>query len=246
MPVTLPFNPGQVEFQGGMVGVGGLQGLISALGVNAAPLNGSWQYNSIVNAAGVTLSVPQTLGGILVRSGAVTVSDTLPTAALIAAGWPGMALAQQSLLVVANINTGTLTIVTAAGITLAGVTTIPAASVRFYSMIVTAAAVNIIGLSYANGVVTLTTNAPHGLAAGGNAIVANLSNAGFTGTFVIATIPNAYQLTYALTVAVAFGGATPNANIPLASAQAPGLLNTAPTMTFQGAFAWPTTAAVTV
>ena len=237
-PVTLPFNPGQIEFDGALPGVGGLQGLISALQQNAAPNYGNTGFSPLSNAAGVTMTAAQVLSEFYVRSGAAGVSDTLPTAAALLASWPGATIGSTAPLLITNLNSGTLTIVTGAGITLAGVTTVVTTGARYYMLSVTAAPVNIIGLSYVNGVVTLTTNVPHGLAAGGNAITVT-PNAGFNGTFVISTVPNANQLTFPLTAAVAFGGATPNAVIPVVNAQTPGLLNTATAMTFTGMFAWP-------
>ena len=238
-PIALPFNPGGIEYLGGITGVGGMQQLITALQQSASPVFGPTTYNALANAAGQTLTVAQVLGGLLVRSGAAGISDTMPTAALLFASWPGAQIGSTAPLLYVNLNSGTMTLVTAAGITLAGTTTVVTTGARVYQLLITACPVNIISLSYANNVVTVTTNAPHGLAAGGNAIVANMSNAGFNGTFVISTVPNAYQLTYPLTTAVAFGGSTPNAVIPSVGAQTPGLLNTAVAMTMQGAFAWP-------
>ena len=238
-PIALPFNPGGIEMQGGMPGVGGYQQLITALQQSACPLFGPTTYNAIANAAGVTLTAGQMLGGLIVRSGAAAISDTLPTAAALFAAWPGAQIGTTAPLLYVNLNSGTTTIVTGAGITLAGTTTVLTTAARQFQLLITASPVNIIALSYVNGVVTLTTNVPHGLAAGGNAITANLTNAGFVGTFVISTVPNANQLTFPLTAAVAFGGATPNAVIPAVNAQTPGLLNTATAMTFTGMFAWP-------
>ena len=238
-PIALPFTPGGIEMQGAMGGVGGYQSLITALQQSASPIFGSATYTPIANAAGVTLTAQQVLSGLIVRSGAAGINDTLPTAAAIFAAWPGAQIGSTAPLLYVNLDSGTTTIITGAGITLAGVTTVVTTAARQFQTLITAGPVNIVALSYVNGIVTITTNVPHGLAAGGNAITANLSNAGFVGTFVISTVPNAYQLTFPLTTAVAFGGATPNAIIPQPNAQMPGLLNTAVAMTFQGAFAWP-------
>ena len=145
-----------------------------------------------------------------------------------------------------NLNTvgpDTLTVSADANVTITGTATVATVAARVCVITATATPVSIIGLSYVNGVVTLTTNSPHGLAAGGNAIVANLSNAGFNGTFVISTVPNAYQLTYPLTTAVAFGGATPNAVIPSVGAQTPGLINTVAKFTVASQFGFITASA---
>ncbi len=81
--------------------------------------------SAISNAAGVTLTAAQVVGGMIFRSGAVTVSDTFPTAALLLAACPGWETGDVRILTIRNANTGTLTLLTAAGVTLTGTMTIP-------------------------------------------------------------------------------------------------------------------------
>ncbi len=95
--------------------------------------------SAIVNAAGVTLTTAQVLGGLIYRSGAVAVSDTFPTAALILAAVPGWETGDVRILTIRNANTGTLTLVTAAGITLTGTMTIPTINVGTFAIEKTAA-----------------------------------------------------------------------------------------------------------
>lgn len=88
--------------------------------------------NAVSNAAGVTLTTAQMLGGILDRSGAAAVTDTTPTAAALVAAMPGAEVGTSFELMLANNNTATLTLAAGAGVTLAGVTTVAATMVRRY------------------------------------------------------------------------------------------------------------------
>lgn len=236
--ITMPFNPGQIEFDGALPGVGGLQQLITQLASAGAPFLGNWQYNTSALAGQTPAPTNWYTGGILTRTGQAGISDTTPTGSALIAAVPGAVIGTTWPLLVCNLNSGTLTAVAGSGVTLGGTTTIVTVAARLFWFNVTAAPVAIIGLSYAAGVVTLTTNSPHGLAAGGSAIVANLANSAFNGTFTIATVPNAFQLTYALAAATAFAT---NAILPAPSAQSPALLNTTAAVTMQGCFAWPAT-----
>ena len=100
-------------------------------------LQSGMKFNAVSNAAGVTLTAAQMLGGCLDRSGAVTVSDTTPTAAQLVAALAGAAVGDAKLLKLRNRNTGTLTLLAGAGITLEGTTTIPTVNTRNYAIRVT-------------------------------------------------------------------------------------------------------------
>lgn len=91
-------------------------------------------WNAINNAAGQTLTAAQMVGGFLDRSGAVTVSDTTPSAAAIVAAAPNVAVGDIIELRVRNRNTGTLTLIAGAGVTLEGTTTIPTVNTRLYAI----------------------------------------------------------------------------------------------------------------
>lgn len=95
---------------------------------------------AISNAAGVTWTAAQTLGGTILRSGAAAVSDTTPTAAALVALFTGVSAGATRLLRVRNNNSGTLTIVAGSGVTLEGTTTIAAANTREYAIRFTAVA----------------------------------------------------------------------------------------------------------
>lgn len=112
----------------------------------------------IVNAAGVVLTAAQVLGGVIARSGAAVVSDTLPTAALLvaafaaasAAGAPP-AVGDVVTLRLRNNNSGILTLLVGTGITLEGTTTVTNAFcreflIRFTNVTAGAEAVTVSGL----------------------------------------------------------------------------------------------------
>jgi len=106
----------------------------SDISARIATLQGTPKFNTLANAAGQTLTAAQILGGTLDRSGAVTVSDTLPTAAALVAARPGVSAGDVVELKIRNRNTGTLTILTGAGVTLEGTTTIPTVNTRIYKV----------------------------------------------------------------------------------------------------------------
>lgn len=95
------------------------------------------KFNALANAAGQTLTAAQMLGTFLDRSGAAGVSDTTPTAALLVAAMKGVSVGDAKPLRIRNRNTGTLTIVAGAGVTLEGTTTIPTVNTREYAIRVT-------------------------------------------------------------------------------------------------------------
>ena len=109
----------------------------SDISARISTLQGTPKFNTLANAAGQTLTAAQILGGTLDRSGAVTVSDTLPTAAALVAARPGVSAGNVVELKIRNRNTGTLTILTGAGVTLEGTTTIPTVNTRNYAIRVT-------------------------------------------------------------------------------------------------------------
>lgn len=92
---------------------------------------------AVANAAGVTLTVAQLFGGYITRSGAAAVSDTFPTAAAIVAAIDQCEVGDSFEFGIINTNSGTLTLVAGAGITLAGTTTAATNTVRRYLATVT-------------------------------------------------------------------------------------------------------------
>lgn len=87
--------------------------------LNGVALKGC-NFTTINNAAGVTLTAVQVVAAaMLLRTGAVAVSDQMPTAAALVAAMPGVKVNQGFELYIRNANTGTLTLTTNTGITLA-------------------------------------------------------------------------------------------------------------------------------
>lgn len=144
------------------VGAGATTGLASTgkfgSGLTSTTVSGnlfnSATVSDINNAAGVTLTAAQLLGGYITRSGAVAVSDTTPTAAQIVAAIPGCEVGTSREIKIVSANSGLLTIAAGSGVTLAGTTTVAATFTRTYLVRVTNAtaaseAVTILGVSTA-------------------------------------------------------------------------------------------------
>lgn len=89
------------------------------------------KYNAVDNAAGQTLTGAM-MNGVILRSGAAAVTDTTPTAALIAAAFSNPAVGDTFDLTIINTNSDTLTIAAGTGVTLAGTTTIATNKTRRY------------------------------------------------------------------------------------------------------------------
>ena len=110
-------------------------------GQTAANVSGSFAHGTtstaINNAAGVTLTVTQIYGKTIIRSGAVAVADTTPTAAQIVAAIPGCEIGSTFDFDIINNNTGLLTITAGSGVTLSGTTTIATLFTRRYRARVT-------------------------------------------------------------------------------------------------------------
>lgn len=114
-------------------------------GQTAAYISGNLSWRSdvaaVASAAGVTLTAAQMRGGLIVRSAAIAVSDTLPTAAQIVAAIPACEIGSTIWFDIVNNNTGLLTIAAPdASVSLSGTTTIATLFTRSYCARVTIAA----------------------------------------------------------------------------------------------------------
>jgi hypothetical protein len=240
-----------MEYDGGIPNVGALNQLITGLSSNAAPGYGNWLPTTQAGGATVTLTAANMLGGIFTHTGAAgAAAVTTPTAALLASAWPGLQVGSTAPFIYVNLNNATDTVAGGTNVTMtAGSASSPFTVVtnaaRLFSLQCTAAPVTIIGLTWNNGIATATTNLPHGLAVGNSAIVASTSNAAVNATWTVATVPNAYQFTFPITVAqysaAAGSPSASNPTFPSPSTSAPALLNTAPTFNCNSWFAWPAT-----
>jgi hypothetical protein len=82
-------------------------------------------YTAINNAAGVTITAAQIVGGIISHTGAVAVADTFDTATNIIAALPTIAPNTARWVKIINLNSGILTINGNASVTVVGTNTIP-------------------------------------------------------------------------------------------------------------------------
>jgi hypothetical protein len=227
--IPLPFQPGGLQYQGAMADNGGMLQLINALSTNGAAFVGQPSRATVVLTTGLLVTAQQHLATEFVYTGSGgALSNQWASAAVICAALPMPYIGMEFPWLVVNNTNGTVTNVTGAGITTTGTLTIPTLAFRKFWMKVTACAVSITSLSYANGTVTIGTNLPHGLAAAGTAVTLGLINAAFNGSFTIATVPDSYHLTFPLAASTAF--ATDN-TMPNPTIQRPAVLNTAAAMT---------------
>jgi hypothetical protein len=116
--------------------VGAINALISAFATNAAPQGLNPNYVALASASNATWNVAQVPTGMsnttIVRSGGAGLSDTTDLAYNIVNSIPGAYLGMTFPLNVVNLNSGTLTVVAGAGVTLTGTTTISTLCSRWY------------------------------------------------------------------------------------------------------------------
>lgn len=97
---------------------------------------------SLNAATGQTLSGPQLLAGLLLRTGpAGAFSDTTPSAAQIIAEIPKADINSNRMVLIRNGGGGLMTLIAGDGVTLQGTTTIAAGNARLYLLTVAAKAV---------------------------------------------------------------------------------------------------------
>lgn len=97
----------------------------------------STTVTTINNAIAVTITAAQLLGGYIIRTGGVAVSDVTPTAAQIVSAIPGCEVGASRVIEIKNLNLALLTILNGSGVTLDGNTTIAANFTRRYLVSVT-------------------------------------------------------------------------------------------------------------
>lgn len=142
---------------GALTAVNGSNLTAIGVGQTAAYISGrlAWTVtdSAISNAAGVTLTAAQMLGGIITRSGAIAVSDTTASAAAIVAAIPGCEVGSTAFLYIINNNTALLTLLAGSGVTLAATTTTATLFTRLYAIEVTNATVGTEAVTF-KGVLT--------------------------------------------------------------------------------------------
>lgn len=138
----MALNVPAISYYGALADVSSINSLIAAIVNGTLPVGGNLATPTVSSASNATWNAA-TIGGaflsntILVRSGGAALTDTTDTATNIIAAIPQAVQGQKGLLVVANLNSGTLTLGAGTGVTLAGTTTIATAGLRFYSVNVT-------------------------------------------------------------------------------------------------------------
>lgn len=138
--VGLVPSPVDADFNGAVMNLGSLITQLNQLRDNGAPVTGQWNYVTDATGTGTWSSAvvpPGIASTVLLQSGQAAITKTTATAPLIVAQIPGAYIGQTALFIVANTNSGTLTVAAGAGVTLAGTTTVLTVSVRLYQIKIT-------------------------------------------------------------------------------------------------------------
>jgi len=122
---TNPSAASRLETNGNIVPSFALIPYLSQLQSGGAATYGSWTLATVTNAAGTTVTAGNMVGVLETRTGAAAVSDTTDTAANIIGAIPNATIGSQALWEIQNQNTGLLTLVAGASVTLAGQTVVP-------------------------------------------------------------------------------------------------------------------------
>lgn len=144
---TPPTAVSGLEQNGGIPNNGALLGMINTLQQNAAAQSsGLGNFTSVSAAANFTFNAATVPGGIagavVFTSGGAGVNGTLDSTSNIVAAIPGAYVGQTAVMVLANANTGTVTLVAGdANTTLSGTTTCLTVAMRWYQVKVTNLAV---------------------------------------------------------------------------------------------------------
>jgi hypothetical protein len=134
--ITTTKNPGNITYVGSVPDQGDLNQYLSDVKANGSPLMGTTQIVSNVVAAGQLMSASTMVNQYIRRTGAGAITDTIDSAVNILAAMPGAKVGDSFWFVLANFNTGTLTLSNgvspAANITLNGTLTIAQSAARFF------------------------------------------------------------------------------------------------------------------
>lgn len=138
--VGLTPSPVDSSFDGAVMNTGSLISLLNQLRDNGAPQTGQWNYVTDATGTGTWSAAvvpPGIASTVLLQSGQAAITKTTATASLIIGQIPGAYIGQTALFVVANTNSGTLTVAAGTNVTLAGTTTVLTVSVRLYQIKIT-------------------------------------------------------------------------------------------------------------
>jgi hypothetical protein len=134
--ITTTKTPGGLGYSGGLIDAGDLAQYLSDVKNNGAALMGTTQIVSNVVAAGQLMSASTMINQYIRRTGAGAITDTIDSAVNIVAAMPGAKVGDSFWFILANFNTGTLTLSNgvspAANITLNGTLTVAQSAVRWF------------------------------------------------------------------------------------------------------------------
>jgi hypothetical protein len=122
---TTPSAASKLEVNGNQIPAASLIPYLSQLQSGGSAVYGSWTLATVNNAAGTTVTAGNIVGVLETRTGAAAVSDTTDTAANIIGAIPSATIGSQALWQIQNQNSGLLTLVAGANVTLAGQTVVP-------------------------------------------------------------------------------------------------------------------------
>lgn len=130
-PVKTTPPPGAADFQGAAMNNGSLVSLFMDLKNNAAPAFANWDQNR-VTGVGTTYTAAAMLAGIIRREKTAAITDTTATATDIVNAIPGATVGQTFAMLIANLNSGILTIAAGTGVTLTGTATLDHMETRLF------------------------------------------------------------------------------------------------------------------
>lgn len=259
-PIALPYNPGGFEIDGALPSLAALMQVDNILAQNGAPAMGNFSFNtdtsSVLSSNAYTMTAAKAVNSLYTITGSngAGFTATTPTAAQVAAVWPGLQVNATAILLYVNlIGTQTATVAGGTNVTVtAGSASSPATVVtgaaRLFLWQCTAAPSSIISMTWANGIATVTTATPHGFAAGNSITISNTTNAAVNAAWTVSTIVNSYQFTFAITQAQfqasAGSPAAINLVFPSPSSLQPATVNlttNGTTFNLVSCFSWPAT-----
>jgi hypothetical protein len=131
--VKTTVRPVDAEMLGAMPTQGNIVTLFNNLKANAAPVFGNWDLSEIASTlAADTYTAGAMIGGFIRRNSTGTTQDSVASGTNIVNAIPGAVVGQTFPVVIANMGSGTLTVGTNTGCTLAGTATIARFSTRLF------------------------------------------------------------------------------------------------------------------
>lgn len=131
--VKTSVRPVDAETLGAMPAQAGIVNLFSNLKANAAPVFGNWTLTEIASTlAAETYAAGAMVGGLIRRNMTGNATDSVATGTNIVNAIPGAVVGQTFPVLIANMGSGTLTVATNTGCTLAGTATVSRFQTRLF------------------------------------------------------------------------------------------------------------------